>query len=331
MANGDPLLTRVIDESPDRRVRRLAAVVVDGPAGRIRSCFLDADADSQWEIGSVSKALTGLLVADAVDRGEVSLATTLEQLDPQYAGSAAGTATVRELATHTSGLPPTLTDPLAMLGFLVFGVDPYQSTSPTRVARGARRQRLRTRGRYRYSNLGASVLGHALAHQAGVDYAELLRARLAEPVGMAATTALRRDGRAPLRGWRADGRRSHLWRMPGYLPAGGVVSTAADLTTLMLALLNGSAPGPASLSPLDGAVVGGRPRSRQAMFWIVDTDEASGRRKIWHNGQTGGYAAYLALFPDTDRAMVVLLDLADAGRAERIADRLIRAVVDDSR
>lgn len=117
-ASGDPLLARVVDESPDRHVRRLAAAVVDGPAAQVRSCFLGADA------------------------------------------------------------------------------------------------------------LGASVLGNALAHHAGVDYAGLLRARLTEPVGMAATTALRHDGPALPRGWRPDGRRRNPWRMPGYLPAGGVISTS---------------------------------------------------------------------------------------------------------
>lgn len=124
-ACGDPLLTRVIDAAGDRELRHLAAVVVDGPAAQIRSCFLGATADTRWEIGSVSKALTGLLVADAVERGELSLDTTLDQLDPRYAGSLTGTATVRELTTHTSGLPPILTNPIAALGSTVFGMDPY--------------------------------------------------------------------------------------------------------------------------------------------------------------------------------------------------------------
>lgn len=326
-ATGDAVLRRVVDGLADRRVRRLATVVVDGD--RTRSCFAAADWDTRWEIGSVTKALTGLLVADAADRGELTMQTTLAQLDPQHAGHPVGSVTVRELVTHTSGLPPVVLGPLRALAWVVAGRDPYAATTPASVARAARRRRLRRRGRYRYSNLGASVLGDAVAQGAGLDYADLLATRLAEPLGLAATTAHREDGPPLPRGWRRDGRRSAEWRMPGYRPAGGVVSTAADLTVLVRALLDRTAPGLGALEPVDG------PGSRQASFWVVDTHAASGRRRIWHNGETGGYASYVALFPDAGgtgpgagRAVVVLLDLADAALAEQLADRLVRAVVD---
>ena len=60
------------------------------------------------------------------------------------------------------------------------------------------------------------------------------------------------------------------------------------------------------------------------MFWMVDTVPGTGRQMTWHNGATGGYSAFVALFPQTRRAVVVMANTARPKETERIATALAR-------
>ena len=60
------------------------------------------------------------------------------------------------------------------------------------------------------------------------------------------------------------------------------------------------------------------------MFWMVDTVPGTGRQMVWHNGATGGYSAFVALFPQTRRAVVVMANTARPKETERIATALAR-------
>lgn len=75
------VLVAVVDTISARGTRRLAVVIVDLNDEQIpvQQAFIDADEDTPFEIGSVTKGLTGLLVADAVERGELTLDTPLVQ------------------------------------------------------------------------------------------------------------------------------------------------------------------------------------------------------------------------------------------------------------
>lgn len=70
----------------------------------VRSAFMRADVRTRFEVGSVTKALTGMLLADAIDRRELSMDTTVGEVLPAVAGSEISTVSVRELCTHTSVL-----------------------------------------------------------------------------------------------------------------------------------------------------------------------------------------------------------------------------------
>ncbi len=336
-ASGDPGLAAAVDQVAGRRTRRLAAVTLDlaGSPCR-RMAFIGADARTRFEIGSVGKGLTGLLVADSVARGEITMASTLGSLSGRYAGTALEPVSVEQLCTHTSGLPPLPRSAGMLLRGLSsawLGTDPYRGITAARVARDAVRQCLDGSGRYAYSNLGAAVLGNAVAEHAGRDYPALLDERLFTPLAMTDSSAGREPRRAVSRGWTASGRRSFPWRPSGYAPAGDVISTAgdvistaADMAALAEALLEGRAPGSAAMSALPGYHAG-RSAAGQGMFWIISTVPGSDRTEVWHNGQTGGYSAFFAVYPQARRAVIVLADVADAAGQQRIARHLIRWVV----
>jgi CubicO group peptidase (beta-lactamase class C family) len=325
---GDPGVATELVALAGRRARRVAAVVVDLNATvPTRMAFIDADADTAFEIGSVTKGLTGMLLAEAIERGEVDLDSTLAELLPETAGSPLGSVRLNELATHTSGLPRLSRSPATLLRLVAsgyVGVDPYRGTTPAAVIAAARRQRLAGRGRFRYSNLGAAVLGHGLARAAGCDYPELLERRVFEPLRMTGSGTDLRPG--VRRGWTAIGRRSWPWRAGGYGPAGGgVASTPTDIARLMTGLLDGTAPGGAAINPL------GPPNRSSGLFWIIDRHQPSGRDMVWHNGQTGGYSAFLALYPQARRAVAVLADTANTARQQRVALGLTRWLINTAR
>ncbi len=289
--------------------------------------FIRADAGTLFEVGSVTKAMTGMLLADSIERAELAMNSTVSELLPSLTGSAAATVTVQELCTHTSGLPRLprnlgMAVRVALFAFL--GVDPYRGITASQVIAVAGRQDLRHPGRVAYSNLGAALLGQLLAERAGADFGALLQARIFMPLGMrGAGVATRQRHAAP--GWSSGGLPRQPWVLDGYAPAGGVIATIDDLATLAVALLSHTAPGWLSMTAVPG-VVTSRPGRRSGMFWIIDP-LPGGRTMTWHNGATGGYSAFFALFPETRQAVIVLANISRPSDQQRIALGLARSVL----
>ena len=194
-----------------------AVALVD--ADGLRTAWLGCGPESDFEIGSVTKGITGLLYADAVERGEVTPETMLGDLLP-LAGTRAAAVTLGALSRHSSGLPRLPTgQPVVRrtLEFWVRGRNPYRQTRDELV------EELRTvkpgRPRPRYSNLGYAVLGHALAAAAETTYADLVQARIARPLRLDAlyATYSHADLRATsLIGSNRRGRPSEPWGERGH-------------------------------------------------------------------------------------------------------------------
>jgi CubicO group peptidase (beta-lactamase class C family) len=115
--------------------------------------------------------------------------------------------------------------------------------------------------------------------------------------------------------------------MGGFAPAGGVISTLGDMARLAVALLDGSAPGLGSLTPIEGVATAG-PNRASGMFWVIESDPGTDRKMIWHNGQTGGYSSFLGLAPHSGRAMIVLLNVSRANEQQQVVSRLARHFTD---
>lgn len=304
-AEGDAALSDTLNSLCGKQIRRAAVAVVDAE-GVVRMATRGASADDIFEIGSISKAFTGLLLVDAEQRGECLLTDPVAEHLSELAGRPIGEQTLSELGAHRSGLPRIASGPrplLAGLSYTILGTNPYAGQGVSFVIRAAGRARLRTtEGAMQYSNLGGALAGAVLERASGASYDELVCERLAVCVGMTRTratpAAARRAGRSRRGAWQQQ------WRLTGFAPAGGVTSTIADLAKLSRALLDGSAPGAAALA-------------RNDCFWVRG-GSSSGGPVVWHNGMTGGYAAYLGLWPDSDWAVIVLLDAADMATVTRI-------------
>jgi CubicO group peptidase (beta-lactamase class C family) len=283
------------------RHRVAAAVGVSGSGTVLAStgCAVDDD----FEIGSISKGLTGLLYVDALERGEVTRQTTLGDVLP-LGSSAASQVRLDAISRHRSGLPRLPRSTLTVrktYAFLQHGTNPYGETF-NQLLDQARHTKV-GKPRPLYSNFGFELLGHALAHAAGTTYAELVATRIAQPLGLtglyvpASSRELRPNS---LTGSTRRGTPRPPWTGAALGPAGGVRATIRDLGRFADALLTGTAPGIRALDPLEpfgkGAKIGAA--------WI--TVDHQGQPVTWHNGGTGGFRSWLGLDRRAGSAVAIL-------------------------
>ncbi|WP_084130433.1 serine hydrolase [Demequina sp. NBRC 110055] len=318
-----------------RRHERVWVAVADGERSAWRAVGVDEGADA--EIGSVSKGLTGMLYASALASRDVRADTRLGDL-LDLAPSPVAEVTLGALATHHSGLPrlgPIVEGPsllkrqwaLWRRGDNPYGEDIDGLLDQARAASVGK-------AKFRYSNLGFSLLGHAVAAALDVGYPEALRARVLAPLGLRdAYVARSEEDLRPgaIRGVSRGGRAHSPWVGAGIAPAGGVRMTAPDLGALVSALARvgtadaGLVPGglpvdplavPPGVGPWAGALVPtasvgkrGPAASRIGAAWM--TSDVRGRRVTWHNGRTGGFASFVGV----DRAAGVAVGIVSARAA----------------
>jgi CubicO group peptidase (beta-lactamase class C family) len=322
--NGDSTVLAGIDVQAHRGTlaghHDIAVAEVDLDSTQpVRLAGLGADDTTPMEVGSMTKAMTGLVIADAVSRGEIRMDAAVATYLPQLAGSPAGAATMHELVTHTSGYAEFGAATLRRAVWAAPLGRNFLDADTTLMLEEARDQTLGSTGRYAYSSLGAAIAGQAAAAAAHLSYPELMRTRLFEPLGMSRTAIQIDTARVP-GGTSQSGLPVQPWVMDGYAPTGGAVSTTGDLARLATAVLDGTAPGLAALEPTTAT---DRSNTRIGSFWQTSTWQ-TGQTITHHAGQTGGYASYLALDRQARRAVIVLSDVAnDAGDlgSELLADR----------
>jgi CubicO group peptidase (beta-lactamase class C family) len=312
--------------------RSLAAGVVDGGVRDVAGWAADGPAPGGgelFEIGSVTKAFTGVLLADMTLRGEVALGDSLSRhlVGPRPAWRHRE-PTLLELATHRSGLPNT---PRPLLRReLAFGLglrrgDPWAGVDAASWARlvAAESPRHAPGGRVRYSSLGVGLLGDALAARAGRPYEDLLRERVLAPLGLTCTFVTVPPAAAPrLLGGHSRRGRPRPPLSDHLAPAGSLRSTAADVLRFLTACVAPPAdpPGPAlALAARPHARINGR--MAIGLCWVVSTPR--GRPPVvWHNGGTWGFRSWAGFCAERETAAVVLANTA------RGVDRLGFALLD---
>ena len=297
---------------PDGRTRFL----VEGTAGPGRTL----DAESVFEIGSITKVFTGTLLAEMVQRGEVALADPVAKHLPasvRVPSRNGQEITLERLALQNSGLPrlPGNLRPASM-------ANPYADYTVAQLYEFLNEYQLpRAPGEsYEYSNLGGGLLGHVLALRAATGYEELVRQRILEPLGMTSTAitltpALRTRLVA---GHNALGDTVPPWDLPTLAGAGALRSTAVDLLRFAAAALRGQGPVPSALRMAMAPRAPAGPMTIGLLWQRLAVNrraagEASTDTIVWHNGGTGGFRTFLGLSPRAGRAVVVLTNTGGAG------------------
>lgn len=307
-ATGDGELAEALAPHLDGH-RHVSAAVIDGD--EVRFAGFGADEHREYEVASISKTFTAALVMDAVDRGELTLETTVEDvLGSRASGTGVADRTIAQLASHTSGIPRL---PPSMLRRLTWDTplrkNPYRDLDGESVIDAALEVEVEEPGTYQYSNLATALEGHLVASAAGSTWHDLLAERLLEPLGLASTRAPRTEqelGAGDVSGHLANGHGAEPWVMDGYAPTGGVRSTAADVTTWVRSMIDGSNPGTNGLEPIADLGEG----QQIAVHWHLQTVETG--TAVWHNGENAGFHSFCGFVPETGRGVVLLSDTANA-------------------
>jgi len=284
--------------------------------------FGKAQPDAIFEIGSITKTFTGLLLAQAIERGEVKVNTPVRELLPPdtVAKPATGSEiTLLDLVTHRSGLPgmPSNFRPKDFS-------NPYADYDSTRLYQFIREHGVAkpAQPQYSYSNPGFGLLGQALANRANQDYAALLERSVLEPLGMR-DTAIRLDAdqqRRFIQGHDVYRQPMQAWDFTALASAGGLRSTAADMLRYLEANLRERTSGNETTAlgrTLSAALARSQTLQAEAdgtlkiaYGWVYDT----ATQTYQHDGATGGYSSFVFFSPQRNYAGIVLANLASGPR-----------------
>ncbi len=299
------------------------------------------DQNTIFAIGSNTKVFTTILLAEMVEDGLIKLNDPIDKylpsnvIVPQYKGHK---ITIEDLATHTSGLPEfpsnycpsfaisnaqTLDDKVQRVRNLMsctknYTFDQlYQGLSNTTISR-------EPGSKYEYSTFGLGLLGRILTLKSNMSsYDELITKRILDVLGMNSTSIILSDEqKSQLAIGHLSGRELPLFNISNPLvPGGGLYSSASDLlkfisanTGLIKTKLDSAMQASHLIRHSTGFLipnninVSGKNTNIElyiGLGWLITTN--LGNEIIWHNGGTvGGYNAFMAFNPATNRGIVVL-------------------------
>ena len=284
--------------------------------------------DTIFEIGSMTKVFTSLVLMDMVRKGEVALTDPVSKYLPASVKVPERNnkkITLQDLSTQSSGLPrmPTNFHPKDESNpYVDYSVEQlYQFISGYQLTRDIGAQ-------YEYSNLGVGLLGHVLTLRAGQDYETMVRTRILDPLGMNSTrVTLTPDMKARL----AVGHGPNLdpvpnWDLsPAVAGAGALRSSANDILTFLAANL-GYIKTPLAADMAAEVSIrrpAGAPDMQIAYAWHIQSK--NGNSIIWHNGGTGGYRTYMGYDPKSRAGVVLLTNIASTADPDDIGRHLLDA------
>ena len=266
------------------------------------------DPETAFELGSLTKTFTGLLLAEMATRGEVTLDDPVAAYLPCQAvprDPAARRITLRDLATYTSGLrriPWAVTGEMMRSGL----ANPYARYQEADLYRTTARMRTRRPpgSTVRYSTLGYGLLGQALANAAGTDYPALIQERICGPLAMTGTgTAPHRE---PAIGHR---RRTPVppWLFGALAGAGALRSTGTDMLRYLRAQLAPEATPLASALRLTHQAQAGPQTPAHHLAWFHY--RAGGLTLLWLAGGTSGFTTFLGFSPASGAGVVLMANV----------------------
>ncbi len=273
------------------------------------------DENTVYEIGSITKVFTAILLVDMKNRGEVALDDPIGKYLPEGAKSPqrdGKSITLERLSEQTSGLPrmPTNFRPKDP-------GNPFADYTPEQLYAFLSGYELK-RGigeRFEYSNVGVGLLGNLLERASGKSYEQLTVERIADVLGMPDTRVVFTEGMTQrLAPGYIGTNRSQNWDLPTLAGAGALRSTAKDMVTFIQANLG------LVETPLRAAmdethrprVDAGAPNMRIGLGWFTLKGE-KGPAVIWHNGGTGGYRTFAGFAPETRTGAIVLCNSGGEG------------------
>jgi CubicO group peptidase (beta-lactamase class C family) len=288
-----------------------------------------ATGDTLYEIGSITKVFTSLLLAEMVEHRQVALDDPVAAYlprDVKVPARGGRQVSLADLATHRSGLPRmssnfTPADP--MNPYVDYPVQRlYQFLSSYQLQRDVD-------SAFEYSNLGAGLLGHALARRAGTNYETVLRRRVLDPLKMSSTGIALGPTLKP----RQSQPHSSAFLLASTPPwdftdafagAGALRSSAGDMLTFLAATLGYTS------TPLSGAMARMLAVRRDAtdafkmgLGWRVE--KLDGTEIVWTGGATYGSRTFAGYDPKSRVGVVVLSNYNSGSGIDDIGRHILNA------
>ncbi len=273
----------------------------------------DVTPDTEYEIGSITKVFTGILLAQHVKSGAMRLDDPLQNYLPEGINAPAYNnvaITLHDLATHRSGLPRDIDTDSAD------GMYSWLNSYALPRAPGSK---------YEYSNVGYSLLGDILARMAGTDFNSLEYQSISQPLGLTDTietlTAEQSSRRA--QGYTYDG--SPAQDMPesgAFSSAGYMRSTLRDMAQFLIDNMQPEATPLAESIEMTQEVQaeGEEPDTGVGLGWEIDQPGTANER-IYKGGKTYGFTSYVSFMQDGSSGFVLL---TNGMYADTLAPRVLR-------
>lgn len=270
-----------------------------------------------YEIGSLTKTFTAALVNKAISEGKIKMDDTIDQ----YLALPDGKEypTIQELLTHTSGYKGYYFESPMISNFFQGRNDFYGITKEMVLDRAGSLDMEGEDYDFAYSNYGYAVLGLVLEAVYDTDYTTLVNDFVQNDLEPTGTGILDKSGDLEPTGTGIldqNGDLGNYWdwkTKDAYLSAGALTSDISDMLSYARMQLEDN---PyfnechKSLATINASTEAyktmGIHMDEIGMAWIIDRENGI----IWHNGGTGNYNCYLGFHPETQRAVVVLSNLA---------------------
>lgn len=256
-----------------------------------------------YEIGSISKVFTGIMLASLHNQKIINLTDPLSKFIPELKNIPAGRITLVELSTHTSGLPrlPLNFNPANRQ-------DPYADYTEEQLLEYLNSIKQLSHPTpfswNNYSNLGVGLLGYALTIATEKSYEQLLQELITTPLNMSSTVVTLNDLQ---KNNFATPYNDYLeatlpWNMNLLVGAGGIRSTASDLMKFLLANKNPEKTSISESLKLAKTIQAQNDHQRIGLGWIIENKYFS------HSGGTGGFTSEIVLSVDGKKALVTLVN-----------------------
>jgi serine-type D-Ala-D-Ala carboxypeptidase/endopeptidase len=290
------------------------------------------DEHTLYEIGSITKVVTGTLLAQLVLEKKLKLDDPVQPLLPaewKLPRRDDRDITFLQLATHTSSLP--VQPPGLGVTALLSGTasDPYSKFDSVALAKTLSTLQLEQPIGYKhaYSNLGVGLLGHALARVDKLDsYEDLVAKRIFRPLGMteSAIRLFEDQKKQVAHGHDGSGKPVSGWNFATLEACGGIRSNVRDMLKFLEASMSKSD------TPLKPAFAFAQQPWRELPIKNVEIGLCWMRSGlphnllIWHNGGTGGYSSFMGYRPKNGVGVIVLCNSAD--RVDELAMKIMKVL-----
>jgi len=282
-----------------------------------------------YRSASIGKTMTATAAMRLVEAGALDLRADIRDYCPAFPAKA-WRITPWNLLTHTSGIrhyggPRDLEEQSSTEHYpsVVAALQPFKDDA----------LQFEPGTKWQYSTYGFDVLGCVIEGAAHMPFLTYMTEQVWRPAGMLATrdddpraVILNRAAKYTLR----DGvlQNAPAIDMSNRMPAGGYLTTAAELASFVTALLNGALVKPATVDEMmkpatltTGAVVG------YGLGWGVETEEWHGDRWTFHGGSSPGASGFIAVMPKHRFAVVFLTNLDELPERNELAADIARVVL----